>query len=46
MFIMPPDNIPDIKIEMPEHIVPQYLYIPKDPPHYNANNKRKKGKKK
>ena len=45
MFIMPPDNIPDIKIEMPEHIVPQYLYIPKYP-HYNANNKRKKGKKK
>ena len=43
MFIMPPDNI-QLKIEMPEHIVPQYLYIPKDP-HYNVNNKRKKEKK-
>ena len=42
-MIVLPHDIPEVKI--PEHIVPQGIFIPKDH-HYNANNKRKKGKKK
>lgn len=43
MFIMPYDNIPEVKT--PEYIIPKGIFIPRDH-HYNANNKRKKGKKK
>ena len=37
-------NIPEVKMPAWETI-PQGIYIPRDP-HYNANNKHKKGKNK
>ena len=43
MIIVPYYNASELKI--PEHIVPQGIFIPKDH-HYNANNTRKKGKNK
>lgn len=44
MFIMPYYNAPEVKIPDWE-IIPQGIFIPREH-HYNANNKRKKGKKK
>ena len=44
MIYMPYNNFTEVK--MPEWIaIPQGIYIPRAP-HYNANNKHKKGKKK
>ena len=44
MIYMPYNNFTEVK--MPEWItISQGIYIPRYP-HYNANNKRKKGKKK
>ena len=36
-------DIPEVKI--PEYVIPQGIFIPRNH-HYNANNKRKKGKNK
>lgn len=44
MFIMPYYNAPEVKMPAWE-TTPKGIFIPKDH-HYNANNKRKKGKKK
>ena len=42
-MIVLPHDIPEVK--MPDYTIPQGIFIPRDH-HYNANNKRKKGKKK
>ena len=42
-MIVLPHDIPEVK--MPDYTIPQGIFIPRDH-HYNANNKRKKGKRK
>ena len=43
MIYMPYLNYTEVK--MPGYVIPQGIFIPRDP-HYNANNKHKKGKNK
>ena len=45
MIYMPYLNYTEVKMPAWETI-PQGIYIPRAPPHYNANNKHKKGKNK